>query len=96
MGIRESQHGRVVAEIEAVAAPGGRARLGTCSVEGLRLCERALRSGARFERAVVARSFLEDGSERATALRTQLEALVETVRPRGASSTSSPTGSWPA
>jgi len=63
-----------VAEIEAVAARGGRARFGTCSVEGLRLAERALRSGARLERAVVSREFREDVSERTRALRSQLEA----------------------
>jgi len=71
--VQESRQGRVVAEIEAVAATGGRARLGLCSVEGTRLCERALRAGARLERAVVAREFLEDESDRATSLRLLLE-----------------------
>jgi TrmH family RNA methyltransferase len=73
MVVQESRHERVVAEIEAVAATGGRARLGLCSVEGIRLCERALRAGARLERAVVAREFLEEVADRATSLRTLLE-----------------------
>jgi len=74
MVTRDGLHARLVAEIGAVAAAGGRARLSMCSVEGTRLCERALRAGARLPRAVVSRAFTEDLSARTAALRTELEA----------------------
>ena len=64
---------RGVAEIRAVSSPGGRRRLGKCSIEGLRLFERALRAGARIDQAVVGREFLEDDAPRIRALRVALE-----------------------
>ena len=63
----------MVAEIGAVASTGGRRRLGLCSIEGTRLFERALSTGARIERAVCTADFLEDSSARMTALRERLE-----------------------
>jgi len=60
---------RIVAEIGAVASPGGRRRLGLCSIEGTRLFERALTTGAQIERAVCSAAFLADDSARTTALR---------------------------
>lgn len=63
---------RVVAEVGAVASRGGRRRLGLCSIEGTRLFERALATGAAVERAVCTEAFLEDRSERLSTLRTAL------------------------
>ena len=62
----------VVARIRALATPAGRARHGTCSVEGTRLCERALRAGARLEHAVADARFLRGESPRSIALRDEL------------------------
>ena len=64
---------RVVAEVEAAAAPGGRRRLGLCVVEGTRLFERALRAGARVEQALCSSSFATDEGRRAVELRRSLE-----------------------
>jgi len=63
---------RAVAELRALSAPGGRQRHRRCVIEGLRLVERALRAGARVERLVHARGFLEDSSPRARELRREL------------------------
>ena len=63
---------RLVAEIESLAAPGGRARQQSCVVEGIRLVERALRAGAELTGAVAVDSFLSDPSSRYVALRSEL------------------------
>lgn len=65
---------RVVAEVVAVASPGGRRRLGLCSIEGTRLFERALQTGGTIERAVCSSSFLNAVDPRAIALRSALAA----------------------
>lgn len=70
------EHGwqRVVAEIGAVRTRQGRCRIGCCWIEGTRVFERALRAGARVERAVTSRAFLADATPRTRALREALEA----------------------
>lgn len=65
---------RVVAEIGAVRTRQGRSRIGCCWIEGTRVFERALRAGARIERAVTSRAFLADAAPRTRALRDALEA----------------------
>jgi len=73
MSVKESWRRRV-AEIEAVHSGRGRARHGTCALEGTRLFERALRLGVRIEHALVAAGFLEDRGPRNVALRESLAA----------------------
>jgi len=64
---------KLAAEIEAVAAPAGRQRYGQCSLEGLRLFERALRADVRIERALVQEDFLTSQAQRTALLRAELE-----------------------
>ncbi|MFT7679047.1 MAG: TrmH family RNA methyltransferase [Planctomycetota bacterium] len=66
--------GRALAEIQAAGTRAGRARLGACSLEGTRLFERALRSGAELRQVLVGASVLAQPGEREREL---LAALAE-------------------
>lgn len=58
----------ILEDLRRAQSPGGRAQLGCCVIEGLRLHERALRAG-RVPRAVVAtQAFLESKDARTDAL----------------------------
>lgn len=58
----------ILEDLRRAQSPGGRAQLGCCVIEGLRLHERALRAG-RVPRAVIAtRDFLESDDPREGAL----------------------------
>ena len=65
---------RLVAEIAAAGTPRGRARLGCCSLEGIRLFERALRAGVSIENCVVTDALLNQPSLRERGLLELLEA----------------------
>jgi TrmH family RNA methyltransferase len=58
----------LAADIERTATPQGRSGVGCFSIEGLRLHERAVRTGVRVERAIVSKSFLDLPSDRIQAL----------------------------
>jgi TrmH family RNA methyltransferase len=64
---------RALAEVRAAATAAGRARLSALSLEGTRLFERALRAGARLERAVVSASYRAAPGEREQRLLDELE-----------------------
>lgn len=80
--------GRFAAEFRAVRTPSGRARYGQVALEGLRVCERALRAGARLRAALVAESFAQStaesmdgpGARRARLLEDLVAAGVEPLR----------------
>ncbi len=64
----------IAAEIERTATARGRAASGHFSVEGLRLIERALASGARIESVLVAESAVMRGESRVRKLLDRLDA----------------------
>jgi len=64
---------RTAAELRASATPAGRARLGCCYVEGMRVFERALRAGARIRCALTTSEFRARGDERTRNLFATLE-----------------------
>ncbi len=66
---------RVITDVERAAAPGGRTLLGAYLIEGSRIHERAIRAGAPLRTVMVSESFLEDQSDRAVQLRSDLEAI---------------------
>lgn len=72
-GAPKESWGRALAEIQAAATRAGRARLGACSLEGTRLFERALRSGAQLRQVLVGQGVLEQAGERERELLQALE-----------------------
>ena len=68
MGHDGSKWAGVVEDVRRTMTSRGRANLGLYSIEGLRLHERALRSGTAVERAVAAESLRRDPSERVRGL----------------------------
>jgi len=62
----------VLADIERTGTPLGRRRSGLCSIEGLRLHERALRAGATIEAVLVGASFLASPAPRTRRLLEEL------------------------
>ena len=64
----------VAEDVRRAATRRGRARLGCCAVEGLRLHERALRAGARVESVLLGESFRSDPGERGKHLVDELQA----------------------
>jgi len=63
---------RVTREIRATYSPKGRTTLGLCSLEGLRVFERALASGAQLTDVLVDDAFQANASERYQKARAQL------------------------
>ncbi len=61
---RERSLGGVIEELRRALRPGGRTSHGLYAVEGVRLHERALRSGTRVERAVAGEALRDDPSPR--------------------------------
>ncbi len=64
----------LAADVERTATVAGRRGLGRLSIEGLRVCERALRSGAVVERVLVAESRLASPDPRLSRLLEELQA----------------------
>jgi TrmH family RNA methyltransferase len=64
----------VAEDLRRTATRRGRAGLGCCTVEGLRLHERALRGGARIESALLGESFHRDPGRRGRQLLDELQA----------------------
>jgi TrmH family RNA methyltransferase len=60
-------------DIRRAAKPASREQLGLASIEGTRLCERALRAGAVLTEVLIARSLLSDPTERVRDLLVGLE-----------------------
>ncbi|MCB0221342.1 MAG: hypothetical protein KDH09_16720, partial [Chrysiogenetes bacterium] len=58
----------ILEDLRRAQSPGGRAQLGCCVIEGLRLHERALRAGCVLRAVVATQSFLESDDLRADAL----------------------------
>jgi TrmH family RNA methyltransferase len=71
-GSRTNPEG-LLAELRRTRTPRGRSRIGRFSIEGLRLHERAVRSGAAVERAVVGESLSRALDERSQTLLRDLE-----------------------
>lgn len=63
----------VAADIDRAGTARGRARLGCCSIEGIRLAERALRAGVCIEAALLAQSLRADPAPRVQRLVAGLE-----------------------
>jgi TrmH family RNA methyltransferase len=74
MGREGPSWGGVLEDVRRTMTPRGRESLGLYSIEGIRLHERALRSGTAVERAVASESLGRDPSER---IRDLLEGLEE-------------------
>ena len=64
---------RALREIRATYSKKGRQSLGRCSLEGLRVFERAVASGAAITCALVDEAFLADASERFVRMRAALD-----------------------
>lgn len=62
----------ILEDLRRAQSPGGRAQLGCCVIEGLRLHERALRAGCVLRAVIATPEFLESDDVRADALVTAL------------------------